>query len=79
MPMRDTARPCWPAGLLKRLSPISVVALTACCANGPGSVPNLPAPAADLMLPAPTGSALSEHVSRNMSDWAAMLQAGPTR
>ena len=55
--------------------PLSL-ALTGCSSSSPSGVPRLPAPAQDLMAPAPTGSKLLGRVSQNMSDWAEKLQGG---
>ena len=41
--------------------------------------PRLPEPAADLMEPAPTGSAVLQRATQHMETWLQMLQGGPTR
>ncbi|CAB3728715.1 hypothetical protein LMG1873_04607 [Achromobacter piechaudii] len=79
MLMPNTEAPCWRAKLLKRLLLLSVAGLTGCCASLPSGAPKLPQPAADLMLPAPTGSELLGRVSGDMSSWEKMLLDGPTR
>ena len=79
MLMPNTAAPSWRARLLKRLLPLSVAALTGCCASLPSGAPKLPAPAADLMQPAPTGSELLDRVSGDMSSWERMLLDGLTK
>jgi len=76
--MLNTAAPCWRVKLLKRLLPLSVLVLTG-CSTSYAVAPRLPAPAADLMAPEPTGSQYLEAVSRNMSDWAEMLQGLRTK
>lgn len=79
MLMPNTAAPCWPARLLKKLLLLSVAVLTGCCGSLPSGGPRLPEPAADLMQPAPTGSELLGRVSANMSSWEKMLLDGLTR
>ncbi len=79
MLMPNTVAPCWRVKLLKRLLPLSVAALTGCCASLPSGAPKLPTPAADLMQPAPTGSELLDRVSGDMSNWEKMLLDGLTR
>ena len=71
--------PSWRVRLLKRLLPLSVAALMGCSASLPRGAPRLPAPAADLMQPAPTGSELLDRVSADMSSWEKMLLDGLTR
>lgn len=78
MPMLNTAAPCWPAKLFKRLLPLSVLVLMGCSTNY-AVAPRLPTPAADLMTPEPTRSEYLEAVPRNMSAWEAMLQDSPTK
>lgn len=70
--MPTTVGPSWLAKLLKRMLPLCVVALTACCGNI-ATTPKLPAPAADLMQPVPTGLEYSERVTQNMRAWEKML------
>lgn len=79
MLMPNTAAPSWREKLLKRLLLLSVTALTGCCASLPSGAPKLPEPAADLMLPAPTGSELLDRVSGDMNSWEKMLLDGLTK
>ena len=79
MLMPNTVAPCWRERLLKRLLLLSVAGLTGCCASLPSGAPKLPATAADLMQPAPTGSELLGRVSDDMSSWEKMLLDGLTR
>ena|GEM_PF-938914 len=93
MLMQNTAVTCWCGSKSKqswrRLSVIATLlsfGLTACVSSSPPGVPRLPAPAADLMVPAPTGSAYLESVSAelkaldvDLARWEKMLQDGPTR
>ncbi len=79
MLMPNTVAPCWREKLLKRLLPLSVAALTGCCASSPSGTPKLPAPAADLMQPAPTGLELLDRVSDDMSSWETRLLDGLTK
>ncbi|CAB3931666.1 hypothetical protein LMG6000_02268 [Achromobacter insolitus] len=79
MLMPNTAAPSWRVKLLRRLLPLSAAALTGCCGSLPSGAPKLPAPAADLMQPAPTGSELLDRVSDDMSSWEKMLLDGLTR
>jgi len=53
--------------------------LMGCSGSLPSGAPKLPAPAADLMLPAPTGSELLGRVSDDMSSWEKMLLDGLTK
>ncbi len=71
--MPNTVAPSWRERLLKRLLLLSVAALTGCSASLPSGAPRLPAPAADLMQPAPTGSEYSDSVLQNMKAWAEKL------
>ena len=75
--MPTTVEPSWLGRLLKRMLLPFVLALTGCCGNI-ATTPRLPAPAADLMQPVPTGSELSARVTRNMGNWEQMLQGGQT-
>ncbi|CAB3699514.1 Uncharacterised protein [Achromobacter denitrificans] len=77
--MPNTVAPSWREKLLKGLLPLSVAALTGCSASLPSGAPKLPAPARDLMQPAPTGSELLDRVSDDMSRWEKMLHDGLTR
>jgi hypothetical protein len=92
MLMPDTAAPCSPANAPRRalLSRIAGALLTslscAACSTNTATVPMLPTPAADLMRPAPTGSAYLESVSRelkalddDLERWEKTLQDGLTR
>ncbi len=79
MLMPNTAAPSWRERLLKRLLLLSVAGLMGCSGSLPSGAPKLPAPAADLMLPAPTGSELLGRVSDDMSSWEKMLLDGLTK
>ena len=79
MLMPNTVAPSWREKLLKRLLLLSVAGLTGCSASLPSGAPKLPAPAADLMQPAPTGSELLDRVSADMGSWEKMLHDGLTR
>ncbi|SAI72257.1 Uncharacterised protein [Bordetella trematum] len=93
MRMLNAGGPCWRGKLSKRnwssqigIVPLLLLALTGCAANLPSGTPRLPAPAADLMQPAPTGSAYLESVSAelkalddDLARWEKTLQAGPTK
>lgn len=78
MLMLNAAAPHRREKLLKKLLPLSVAALTGCCASLPSGAPTLPALAADLMQPAPTGSGLLDRVSGDMSNWEKTLLDGLT-
>lgn len=79
MLMPNTAAPSWRVKLLKGLLLLSVAGLTACSGSLPSGAPKLPAPAADLMQPAPTGSELLDRVSGDMRSWEKTLLDGLTR
>jgi len=77
--MHNTAVPCWRVKLRNAICLAFALALTGCSASKPASVPRLPDPAADLMEPAPTGSAVLQRATQHMETWLQMLQGGPTR
>jgi hypothetical protein len=63
-----------------------LLVLTGCANSLPPGTPRHPAPAADLMVPAPTGSAYLESVSAelkalddDLARWEKTLQDGLTR
>jgi len=74
----------WP-GLSVIVMPLLLV-LTGCASSLPPGTPRHPTPAADLMAPAPTGSAYLESVSaelkaldNDLARWEKTLQDGLTR
>lgn len=93
MLMPNTAAPSWrankPNRSWRRLSAIVMpllLALPGCTSSLPPGEPRLPTPAADLMAPAPTGSAYLESVSaelkaldEDLARWERMLQDGLTK
>ncbi|WP_368640571.1 hypothetical protein ABRZ04_05160 [Castellaniella ginsengisoli] len=77
-PTQSTGGPCWPARLRNVILWLLAVSLTGCSA--PMAVtPRIPAPAADLMQPVPTGSEVLQRATGNMQTWQQMLQSGPTK
>lgn len=73
-----TVAPCWRV-MRRWLAYLMLAAnLTACCA--PMAVtPRIPPPAADLMIPAPTGSEVSQRATQSTQSWLEMLQDGPIK
>lgn len=93
MLMPNTAAPSWreskPNRSWRRLSVIVMpllFALPGCASSLTPGAPRLPTPAADLMVPAPTGSVYLESVSDelkalddDLARWERTLQDGLTR
>ncbi|CAB3844348.1 hypothetical protein ACMU6081_27070 [Achromobacter mucicolens] len=93
MQMPNTGAPSWRDNRSNRswpkLSAIGMpllLVLTGCAGSLPTGAPRHPTPAADLMMPAPTGSAYLESVSAelkalddDLERWERMLQYGLTK
>lgn len=77
-PTPNTVGPCWPARLRRVILSLCAAGLMSGCADTV-VIPRIPAPAADLMQPVPTGSEVLQRATGNMQTWQQMLHDGPTR